>query len=112
MPGVEIVRLKVFESPALTTSLVLAASRPAYFLLHQLKPIIPQLTASGNDIAYYLRVVDARGKNVLEWSGRPARSSSAKAFFHGTLYVRPGLEGCSPIVAVGFSTSIPPCPSK
>lgn len=111
VPGVEIVRLKVFESPALATSLLLAVSRPAYFLRHQLKPIIPQLTANGNDIAYYLRIVDDRGETVLEWSGRPERSSSGGAFFQGSLYVRPGLEGCSPIEALGWD-HVPPCPSK
>ncbi|MGC9974879.1 MAG: hypothetical protein ABSC36_05775 [Gaiellaceae bacterium] len=112
VPGVETVRLKIYKTPALTTSLVLAVSRPAYFLRHQLKPILPQLTANGHATAYYLRIVDDHGKTVLEWSGRPERSSSGGAFFHGSLYVRPGLERCSPIVAVGWPMRLPPCPSK
>jgi hypothetical protein len=111
VPGVETMRPRVYAAPALTTSLVLTVSRPDYFLRHQLKPILPQLTANGHATAYYLRIVDGRGKTVLEWSGRPVRSSSGKVFFRGTLHVRPDLEGCSPIVAVGFSI-IPPCRIK
>jgi hypothetical protein len=112
LPGVEIVRLKVYNAPVLTTALVVAVARPAYFLRHQLKPIIPQLTANGNDIPYYVRVVDGEGKTVLEWSGRQEKSSNGKAFFYGTGYVKPGLESCSPIATFGRPIGLPPCPSK
>ncbi len=110
--GVTAVSANVYSTPALTsslaTALIVQVARPAYFLRHQLEPIIPTLAAPGNHRAYYLRVIDVRGKTVLEWSGRP---SNGRAFFHGSLYVRPGLELCSPISASWINYP-PPCPSK
>lgn len=116
-PGVQVVSLKIYSTPvrasSLAPALVLAVARPAHFLRHQLRPIIPLLNGSGNVNAFYLRVVDERRKTVLEWSGRPARNSSGNAFFHGELYVRHGLERCSPIAAGGGPMiGLPPCPSK
>jgi hypothetical protein len=110
-PGVQIVSLKIYTTPdlapALAPALELAVSRPAYFLRHQLKPILPHLTGKGSAPAYYLRIVDARARNVLEWRGSPARGKFPN---EGSLYVRPGLESCSPIVALGWPMNLPPCP--
>jgi len=106
VPGVQIVSLNVYSTPKLASplapALVLAVARPAYFLRHQLKPILPRLTGNGKGAASYLLVVDMRAKRVLEWySTRHG----------GSLYVRRGLESCSPIVAHGWG-SLSPCPSK
>jgi hypothetical protein len=40
---------------------------------------------------------------VLEWS---------LAGNGGSVYVKPGLESCSPVVALGWPWNLPPCPSK
>ena len=111
-PGVQIVSLRIYSTPALAPSLapalVLAVARPAYFLRHQLKPVLPHLTTRGNVNAYYLRIVDGQAKPVLEWTGSSLRGAP---YSEGSVYVRPGLEGCSPIVAIGWDR-VPPCPSK
>jgi hypothetical protein len=111
-PGVQIVSLRIYSTaalaPSLAPALVLAVARPAYFLRHQLKPILPHLTTNENVNAYYLRIVDGRAKPVLEWDGSSLRGAP---YSEGSLYVRPGLKGCSPITALGWSR-IPPCPSK
>jgi hypothetical protein len=102
-PGVQVVSLKIYAAPAPAPALVLAVARPTFFLRHQLKPILSRLGDPR-----YLRIVDAKAKRVLEWYGAPARGALAS---EGALGVRHGLEGCSPIVALGWSR-IPPCPSK
>ena len=102
VPGVEIVRLKIYKAPS-ATSLVLAVVRPAYFLRHQLKPILTHL---GDPV--YVRVVDGKKRAVLEWYSAVARGKSPSG---GSLYVRHGLEGCSPIVALGWF-EVKPCPVK
>jgi hypothetical protein len=106
VPGVQVVSLNVYSAPKpaspLAPALVLAVARPAYFLRHQLKPILPKLTGNGKGVASYLLVVDMRAKRVLEWY------FSSK---EGSLFVRHGLERCSPIVAHGWG-SLSPCPSK
>ena len=112
-PGVQIVSLRIYSTPTLTPSLapalLLTVARPAYFLRHQLKPVLPLLTArQGRLGAYYLRIVDGQKKRVLEWTGSSLRGSKES---QGSLYVRPGLEGCSPITALGWDL-VPPCPSK
>jgi hypothetical protein len=111
-PGVQVVSLRIYSTPALAPSLapalVLAVARPAYFLRHQLKPVLPHLATSGNVNAYYLRIVDGQAKPVLEWTGSSLRGATNS---EGSLSVRPGLEGCSPIEALGWMR-IPPCPSK
>jgi hypothetical protein len=114
-PGVQIASLKIYSTPKLASwlapALFLEVSRPAYFLRHQLKPVIPLLTE--NRSAYYLRVdvlvqgptplIDTRAKRVLE----------ADSTQHGgSLYVRPGLISCSPIGEIDGMVTMPPCPSK
>lgn len=112
-PGVQIVSLRVYSTPALTPSLspalVLAVARPAYSLRHQFKTVLPLLAE--NRSAYYLRVVDGRAKRVLEFYWSPARGASIQAA-EGSIYVRPALLGCSPIMIVGEQGRVPPCPSK
>lgn len=111
-PGVQIVSLRVYSTPALTPSLspalVLAVARPAYSLRHQLKPVLLLLTE--NRSAYYLRVVDARAKRVLESYWSPARGAAVQP--EGSISVRPALLGCSPIDIIGGLGRVPPCPSK
>jgi hypothetical protein len=111
-PGVQIVSLRVYSTPAITPSLspalVLAVARPAYSLRHQFKAVLPLLAE--NQSAYYLRVVDRRAKRVLEFYWSPSRGDAIQA--EGSIYVRPALLGCSPILIVGETLPVPPCPSK
>ena len=92
--GGEVVRLS-FVWPA--PDLVVATTNPAHYLKHGLTRLT-RILADHNNL--YLAVVDRSGKLVLEWS-HVANS--------GSLYVRPDLEGCSPIVALGWFKT-PPCP--
>ena len=101
VPGVRIASVSVYSTPALASALVLQVARPAYFLRHQLESILPKLTGNGKDPSYLL-IVDVRAKRVLEWYGTP---------HGGSLYMRRGLESCSPIAAHGWS-NLEPCPSK
>lgn len=110
VPGVQVVSLNVYSIPkrasALASALVVAVARPAYFLRHQLKPILTKL--SGKRIgAHYVLVVDEKAKRVLESFGASFGSHS-----EGSLYVRPGLYSCSPIVTLSPPPNPPPCPSK
>ena len=111
-PGVQILSLRVYSTPAIAPSLspalVLAVARPAYSLRHQLKQVLALLTE--NRSAYYLRVVDARAKRVLESYWSPVRGAAVHA--EGSIYLRPALLGCSPIMIVGGIGRVPPCPSK
>jgi hypothetical protein len=112
-PGVQIVSLKVYSTPSIAPSLspalVLAVARPAYSLRHQLRTALRLLAE--NRSAYYLRVVDARAKRVLEFYWSPARGAAVQP--EGSISVRPGLLACSPISIVGGGIGrVPPCPSK
>lgn len=106
VPGVQVVSLDVYSTPKLASplapALVLAVAKPANFLRHQLKPILPKLSGNRNGAASYLLVVDLSAKRVLESYSTP---------HGGSLYVRRGLESCSPIAAHGWS-NLRPCPSK
>ena len=113
-PGVQVVGLRIYSTPklapSLTPVLILAVARPAYSLRHQLKSVLPYLTTGQKVNAYYLRIVDGQGKRVLEWDGSSLRGETYSVT---SLYVRPGLRGCSPIsILEGRSGRVPPCPSK
>ncbi len=92
VPGVQVVSLNVYSTPKLASplapALVLAVARPAYFLRHQLKPILPKLSGNGKGTPSYLLVVDLRAKRVLEWYSISS--------MEGSLYVRRGLEQLQP----------------
>lgn len=115
VPGVQVVSLDVYSTPKLASPLapllVLAVGKPAYFLRHQLKPILSKLSANRNG-AHYVLVVDMRAKRVLEWYGSPARGRSGASSYEGGLYVRPDLFSCSPIMVHSPPPNPPPCPSK
>jgi len=95
--GGRIVRLP-FVWPA--PDLVVATTEPARYLKHGLTRVTRILSPS-NDL--YLAVVGRQGKLVLEWT---------HAANSGSLYVRPGLEQCSPVVAFGWPRNLPTCPSS
>ena len=94
--GAQVVSLRVYRLSEPAPALVLATGDPAGFLRHRLKPIVDLLAAG----PHYLDVVDRSGARVLEWYWGANE---------GALGVRPGLEGCSPVVAMGWQ-NIPPCP--
>jgi hypothetical protein len=95
--GGRIVRLS-FVWPA--PDLVVAITEPARYLKHGLRRVT-RIFGRSNDL--YLAVVDRQGALVLEWS---------HAGTSGSLYVRHGLEQCSPVVALGWPPNLPPCPSS
>jgi hypothetical protein len=96
--GVELVGVSTYGAPSLAPAITLAVSEPASFLRHRLEPIV---RATRPYQAAYIRVVDASGERVLEWY---------KTGSGGALSVRPGLQGCSPLLAVGLADP-PPCPA-
>jgi len=106
-PGVHVVNLRIYSTPKLASwlapALYLEVSRPAYFLRHRLKAVIPLLTEHRR--AYYLRVDGGRiGDRVLELYWSP----HGRAWFIG-----PGLEGCYPFPFPGPAFGrVRPCPSK
>ena len=96
--GATIASLQVFALGTPAPALVLTVSRPAFFLHHQLVPII---RAMRSGIAY-LRVVDTNRRLVIEFYSTG---------HGGGLFVRPGLASCSPVVAFGWPVDLPPCPA-
>ena len=98
-----LVRLVVRRAPEPAPELVIASTHPAGYLKHGLPHLLPLLHG---DNSLYLAVLDSRGRLVLEW----ALSGDTNPT-HGSLYVRPGLERCSPIVAIGWPSQLPPCPT-
>jgi hypothetical protein len=99
-----VVRLVVRRAPEPAPELVIASDRSARYLKHGLRRLLPLLQG---DNSLYLAVVDARGRLALEWALNGDTNPT-----HGSLYVRPGLERCSPIAAIGWPSRLPPCPSK
>jgi hypothetical protein len=97
--GATIVSLQVFAIDRPASALVLTVSRPAFFLHHQLQPIILAMRSSDS---HYLRVADTHRRLVIEFYTRGNG---------GSLTVRPGLERCSPVVAFGWPANLPPCPA-
>jgi hypothetical protein len=76
---------------------------PAPFLKHRLQRFLDRtLLAHRQDV--YLRIVDAHGRGVLEWSLTGP---------HGTLWIRHDVFACSPIqpVSVAYGTKYPSCPA-
>jgi hypothetical protein len=100
--GGQVVRLVVRRAPEAAPELVIASSHPARYLKHGLPRLLPLLRG---DNSLYLAVLDGRGRLALEWALNGDTNPN-----HGSLYVRPGLERCSPIVAIGWPSRLPPCP--
>jgi hypothetical protein len=99
-----LVRLVVRRAPEPAPELVIASTDPARYLKHGLPRLLPLLRSDNN---LYLAVVDRRARLVLEWALSGDTNPN-----QGLLYVRPGLERCSPIVAIGWPSGLPPCPKK
>jgi hypothetical protein len=99
-----LVRLGVRRAPEPAPELVIASIDPARYLKHGLPHLLPFLHG---DNSLYLAVLDERGRLVLEWALNGDTNPN-----HGSLYVRPRLERCSPIVAIGWPSQLPPCPTK
>jgi hypothetical protein len=102
--GALLVRLAVRRAPEPSPELVIASASPARYLKHGL-PRLLRLLRGDNSV--YLAVLDGRGALALEWALNGDTNPN-----HGSLYVRPGLERCSPIVAVGWPSRLPPCPKN
>jgi hypothetical protein len=100
LSGATVIRIKLWrasERPPL--DLVVATATPAaVYLRHHLKELLQGIRSS----YMVLDVVDQHAARILEVSYR-ARTNKLM----GSLYVRPGLAGCSPIQSWG---STPPCP--
>jgi hypothetical protein len=81
----------------------LAVSDPAAFLKHRLQHFLDRTLFAHRDDAY-LRIVDGRGRGVLEWTHRGAS---------GSLWIRRDVFECSPIqpISVAYGTKYPSCPA-
>jgi hypothetical protein len=99
-----VVRLAVRRAPEPAAELVVAAARPARYLRHDLPRLLPLLRGENS---VYLAVIDGRGRLAFEWALNGDTNPG-----HGSLYVRPGLERCSPVVAIGWPSRLPPCPAS
>jgi hypothetical protein len=102
--GALLVRLTVRRAPEPAPELVIASAHPGRYLKHALPRLLPLLRG---DNSLCLAVLDGRGRLALEWALNGDTNPS-----HGSLYVRPGLERCSPIVAMGWPARLPRCPTK
>jgi hypothetical protein len=90
--GVRVLQLKA----ARAVSISLSVDDPAWFLKHRLGAIVE---ATRPYDAARIRIVDSGGAHVFDWS---------KWAGGGSLAVRPDLEGCSPVAALGWSAA-PAC---
>lgn len=98
--GGTLVRLSFKGSDRRAPRIVIAAADPARYLRHGLPRVVRALR---RDREVSLEVVDGDGRRVLEWSHGENG---------GSLFVRHGLERCSPVAAFGWPTNLPPCPSS
>jgi hypothetical protein len=103
--GGRILRLVVHRGQEPAPELVIGSSEPAGYLKHRLPGVLRRMDGSKS---IYLALVDGHAVRVLEW----AINSGSGGTSRGALYVRPGLKGCSPIDAFGWSSPSPPCPSR
>jgi hypothetical protein len=91
-------------------AVVLAVSDPAPFLKHRLRGFLDRLQRViglyGDD---YVGVVDSRGRFIWE-NGR----AHLPGTFAGSLWIRPDLDSCSPVVHSQPATTEPPplCPAQ
>jgi hypothetical protein len=81
----------------------LAVSDPAPFLKHRLQGFLDRTLLAHREDAY-LRILDAHGARVLEWSIQGP---------HGSLWIKPSLLRCSPIYPLGVpaGAKYPRCPA-
>lgn len=99
--GATVVRLRLWRTTAPpSVELVVATAIPAAVYL---KYRMLQLFAGINSHYMFLEVVDRHGSKIIQFVLR---------YGHGTVYIRPGLEGCSPGLVLGLATNPPPCPAK
>lgn len=98
--GAKVVRLSFQWINGPAPDLVIATTDPARYLKHGFPQVVRALRRAP---ALYTAVVDDTGARVLEWS---------HAGDEGSVYVKHGLERCSPVVAIGWPSNLPPCPSK
>ena len=96
----EPVRVRAAGGAAVAT---LAASDPAAFLKHRLQRFLDRTLFAHRENAY-LRIVDAQGGRVLEWTHRGAG---------GSLWIRRDVFECSPIYPIGVpvGAKYPRCPA-
>jgi hypothetical protein len=98
--GAQVVRLSFQWINGPAPDLVIATTDPARYLKHGLPRVVRALRRAP---ALYTAVVDDSGGRVLEWS---------HAGNEGSVFVKHGLERCSPVVAIGWPSNLPQCPSK
>jgi hypothetical protein len=101
--GAKPVRLIIRRAMEPAPELVVTAAAPAHYLKHGLAPLLRRMR---NDRNIYLEVVDGNGRRILEWAVNGDKTPNS-----GSLFVRHGLEACSPIQALGWPSRLPACPS-
>jgi hypothetical protein len=102
------VRFYRARSGSAAPAIVLAVSDPAEFLVHRLRGFLTRLrTVNGLYGDDYVGVVDSRGRFVWE-NGR----AHLPGTFAGSLWIRPDLDSCSPVVhSQPVGAKPPPCPA-
>jgi hypothetical protein len=98
--GGTIVRLSFRGAHGRAPDLVIATTKPASYLRHGLARVVH---AVPKESGVYVEVLDRHGRRVLEWTNDGNG---------GSLFVRRGLERCSPVVAFGWPSNLRPCPSR
>lgn len=94
--GATLIRLTIRPAP----DLVVATSTPAAYLKHRLGNVL-QVVRSGRD-ASFVEVVNRKAAKIFEFSYVPGE---------GSLYVRPDLDQCSPVMHSELQGNPPPpCP--
>lgn len=94
--GATLIRLTIRPAP----DLVVATATPAAYLKHRLGTVL-RVVRSGRD-ASFVEVVNRKGTKIFEFSYVPGE---------GSLYVRPDLDRCSPVMHSELQgNSPPPCP--
>ena len=94
--GATLIRLTIRPAP----DLVVATATPAAYLKHRLGNVL-QVVRSGRD-ASFVEVVNRKGAKIFEFSYVPGE---------GSLYVRPNLDQCSPVMHSELQGNPPPpCP--
>jgi hypothetical protein len=96
------VRVIVRRAMEPAPEVVIETRQPAAYLKHELRSVL-RVTRPDHNV--YLAVVDGRGTRILEWAINGDKTPNT-----GSVYVKHGLESCSPVVAIGWPSHLPPCP--
>lgn len=105
--GAELVDLELLRPHGLAFAVTLRTETPAAFLKHRLRSFLEEIPdpAHADLDGRYVYVIDAEKRGFWSWGLYP---------YGGLHWVRPGLEGCDPVVPLGsrLGYNPPPCSAK